>query len=389
MSRDDWLNTYTPTWERRLRMVALSEYHVGRYVDSDDREFMRSYCGSLREQDDGNELWAAPTADFLDDDAEYDTDFTLPRPVRPRGQGRGIEGDQAYRQRQQKYFDDLARKRAEQMQALREAHETATGISEAEKRMLRTMLSDVEWERHSILRASINKARYAGKAQTEIEPEAKRPKGRRFSVPPVPLALKVDAHNRYVPQWKLYEHERAEEQRREREAVEEAARVEQWKAQANERWKAREERARNVREQKAAEELARRQRAQAIAEQRRKVREAELIADRDRKRAAWQAEHDRQMADMREHAARIKAKHDAEQPVSQFQQERQRMLGREALEVRKSDIKRIVLNCIRGSGRVWAVEELMQKAGCDRELLLRCCNELVGGGYLAQSGQPA
>jgi hypothetical protein len=49
----------------------------------------------------------------------------------------------------------------------------------------------------------------------------------------------------------------------------------------------------------------------------------------------------------------------------------------------KTVLKRAILTAIRGTSRVWTVEDLMAATQCtDQELLNRCCDELIDDGHL-------
>jgi len=207
-------------------------------------------------------------------------------------------------------------------------------LEEREKRILRNMLAQEEWERAETLQKAVRDARVVkGRENGELYITTTHHLDYRKPAPQAQPHIVTDDNNRYVPEWKLEEHGWVSPQK-----------IASW------RWKLTGLLAR-LEQQREAIQHARYEAHEAAASQERAaMRAANREALRESARREW-----------------------TPQPPEPIQ------YGKNVI----AEVQRRILKTIRGTRKQWTVEELMKAIDFnDYDLVTRCADALAGGGYI-------
>ena len=218
--------------------------------------------------------------------------------------------------------EELAREWADRQARLNE---------ERERRILANMLADLEWEHDAGLQRAVRAGHYAGHVEKFVM--AKRKLDYRKPAAPQPAPVLVDSRNHYVPEWKVDGHTPA------------------WIA---------------ARMTLVKSLDARLEHAMNLIKAREQEKERAATVQRLAEERAIEATKARSKEVVHVPKKVVGAAHD--------------------YNFLMQTIKERILRTIRGTSKQWTIEDLMRAVDFnDRALVVRCANELAGGGFIGKN----
>jgi len=320
---------YTKTIKRAFRYMEWNDF-LARPLTLDDREFIQRICdrgyienGSLSQQVGGWQNFAGDRRPAPDEEMDYWQNHWDEEPgvVRRLGVDTTVRLTPEQKERRRTSRIAVSEQRAE-MQRIH-AEEEAKLRAERERRILQTALADAEWERSETLTKAKRAAASVAKTAPP-EPEPRRKRDYRKPAERKAAPMMVDAHNRYVPEWRVNGQTR------------------EW-----------------ITEQTVVlGKLAKRLKNQ----------KANIVLRR--KQAEKQPEPPEPAA----------------KPKPQSLHEMSLAMTDAQWAIIKQNVKHAILRVIRGSSYRYTIDDLVRETGArDRQLVMECANELAGGGFIGKN----